>query len=440
MQDILWFIIEAIANLCDSYICTRFIVKSSDGKCRFFGSKGTKIAGSLILTASVTILNRLTLYEGLLGIIYVIEFLAFSLIFLQGSIIRKIFISILTNIVLISTGALTSNVLFALFKDNPMKIYTEHSLERIIFIVIGLAVRVYVFELLLRFTGGKKDNLKIKEWILIASVLTASFLIFAAIQIVVINSKLSDNNQSFLMLSELGLILINIICLYITVNLSETHKREEMLIIEKKQNEYTQKYAQTVKEQYEQTRRLRHDIKQYFTVLDELIAEEKYDEARALISKNYKNISRSEVVVDVGNNFVNSILNAKLTLAKSHGIDVICSVEKDLSGIESADLCNLLGNMLDNAIEAAEECEPEKRSIELNISATGNRLNITVRNSISHSVLTDNPNLSTSKPDKSDHGFGIKTIKSIAEKYGGTTDFYEENLIFVCRAELQKSR
>ena len=304
--------------------------------------------------------------------------------------------------------------------------------------VIGLAVRVYIFELLIRLTNGRKENLRIKEWILIASVLAVSFLIFAAIQVVIINSKLSENNQILLMLSEFGLILINIICLYITINLSDTHKREEKLVVEKKQNEYTQKYVQTINEQYEQTRRLRHDMKQYFTVLDGLISERKYSEARALISENYKSISCSEVVVNVGNDYVNSILNAKLTHAKSLQIDVICSIEKDLSGIESTDLCNLLGNMLDNAIEAAQECKTEKRSIELNISSLSNRLIVIVRNSINHSILAENPNLVTSKHDKSEHGYGIKTIKSITEKYDGTIDFFEENLTFVFRVELRK--
>ena len=220
--------------------------------------------------------------------------------------------------------------------------------------------------------------------------------------------------------------------------MSDTHKREEKLVVEKKQNEYTQKYVQTINEQYEQTRRLRHDMKQYFTVLDGLISERKYSEARALISENYKSISCSEVVVNVGNDYVNSILNAKLTHAKSLQIDVICSIEKDLSGIESTDLCNLLGNMLDNAIEAAQECKTEKRSIELNISSLSNRLIVIVRNSINHSILAENPNLVTSKHDKSEHGYGIKTIKSITEKYDGTIDFFEENLTFVFRVELRK--
>ena len=438
MLDAMWNFIELAANLCDSFLCINFIIKSFDGKCRYFNSKITLIVGTLLLATIVTAINKITTYEGILGAVYIVVYFVFSLIFLRGSILKKIFISLLANICLISSAALTSNVLFTIFNDDSMKIYTAHSLERLIFMVIGLAVRVYIFELLIRLTNGRKENLRIKEWILIASVLAVSFLIFAAIQVVIINSKLSENNQILLMLSEFGLILINIICLYITINLSDTHKREEKLVVEKKQNEYTQKYVQTINEQYEQTRRLRHDMKQYFTVLDGLISERKYSEARALISENYKSISCSEVVVNVGNNYVNSILNAKLTHAKSLQIDVICSIEKDLSGIESTDLCNLLGNMLDNAIEAAQECKTEKRSIELNISSLSNRLIVIVRNSINHSILAENPNLVTSKQDKSEHGYGIKTIKSITEKYDGTIDFFEENLTFVFRVELRK--
>lgn len=260
---------------------------------------------------------------------------------------------------------------------------------------------------------------------------------FAVIHITAISSN-STNGSLLLMVAELGLILINMVCWYITISFSRSNRHEEELLLLNKQNEYSHQYAEIVKEQYEQTRRLRHDMKQYCTVLGGLIVDKKYDEARALISENYKNISHSEVVVDVGNDFVNSILNAKLTLTKSLGIDVICSAEKDLSGIDSADLCNLIGNLLDNAIEAAQNCEPEKRSIELNISSSISRLNITVRNSIQSSVLNIDPSLKSTKHNSEEHGFGIKTIKYIAEKYNGTTDFYEEGTIFISRIELYK--
>ena len=54
------------------------------------------------------------------------------------------------------------------------------------------------------------------------------------------------------------------------------------------------------------------------------------------------------------------------------------------------------------------------------------------------SVLSDNPELNTSKPDASSHGYGVKTIKSIAEKYNGHASFYEENNKFVCQVNLFK--
>lgn len=438
MQSVLWFLIEVVANLCESFLCVHFIINSFDGKVKVLSSRVVHLIGTLAMTTVVTVLNKMTVYEGLLGLIYVLCFFVFEIIFLRGTVCKKFFISILTNICLISTAMLSGNILSVIF-NNHLQLFSEQTLERFAYMIFGIAFAAYIFTILSRFTYGNRFSLNIKEWALILSVLLISSLIIAAIHTNILNGNINKEQLYLLMLSELGLILINIICLYITSNLSETHKREEHLLVEKKQNEYTQKYAQTVKEQYEQTRRLRHDMKQYCTVLDGLIADKKYDEARELISENYKSISRSEVVVDVGNDFVNSILNAKLTLAKSLGIEVICSVEKELSGIESADLCNLLGNMLDNAIEAAQKCEPEKRSIELNLSSVGNRLNIIIRNSIGYSVLKENPNLATSKPDQSEHGFGIKTIKSITQKYGGTTDFYEENLTFVCRAEMQKS-
>ena len=431
MKDVLWTLLETISNLFESFLCIHFIITSFDGKTKKISSKAVYIIGTLCMTAVVSVLNGLTLYEGLFGLFYVIFFFIFSLIFLRGTIQKKIFVAILTNICLISTAAISGNILSVVF-DNHSQLFVEQTFERFIYMVIGISLAAYIFAILSRLTNSNKEALSAKEWVLILSVLIISSAVIAVIHIIILDDEIKDKHIYWLMLSELGIILINILCLYITVNLSETHKREEKLILENKRVEYNQKYAQAVKEQYEQTRRLRHDMKQYCTALDGLIADKKYSEARQLISENYEHISHTEVVIDVGNDFINALLNAKLTSAKSLGIDVICSVEKNLLGIESADLCSLIGNLLDNAIEAAQACEPEKRSIELNISASGGHLNIVVRNSIRNSVIKDNPRLSTTKANPSEHGFGIKTIKFIVKKYGGTVDFYEEDLTFIC--------
>ena len=102
------------------------------------------------------------------------------------------------------------------------------------------------------------------------------------------------------------------------------------------------------------------------------------------------------------------------------------------------DLCNILGNMLDNSIEACEKCEPSNRIIICDITDDGQRVMITVKNAIDTSVLYINPSLDTTKLEKEIHGFGVKTIKAIAEKYNGYVYFYEEDLTFVCKVIMYK--
>lgn len=133
---------------------------------------------------------------------------------------------------------------------------------------------------------------------------------------------------------------------------------------------------------------------------------------------------------------MNAILNSKLSIAKSKGIEVLCSSSSNIDGINEYDLCNLIGNMLDNAIEAA--TKTKNAIVEVSIISDKHRLMIKVSNSIDKSVLNNNPTLKTSKSCPAFHGFGTRSIKSIAEKYGGNADFYEEGLTFICRVELCK--
>lgn len=230
MLNVLWTCLELAANLFETLICIHFIIVSFGSRCRLTNSKNTHIIGTICMTAAVTALNFITDYEGVLGIIYVVLFFVFSAVFLRGTLCKKFFISILTVVCLISTATVSGNVLLAIFKNDPMNIYIEQGFERFIFLVIGVAMNVYVFALMQRLTCGKDYFLKAKEWILILSVLGISFFMIALIQIVILNSEI---NPSFLVIVEFGIIIINILCLYTTTDLSETHKREEGLLIEK---------------------------------------------------------------------------------------------------------------------------------------------------------------------------------------------------------------
>lgn len=438
MQNVLWMVLELAVNLIESFLCIHFVIGSFDRKCKVLELKGTYLIGTIGLAAVVTVLNQITEYEGVLGLIYAVYLTVFSLIFLRGALLKKFFISALTLLCLVSTAAVSGNIMVAVFKNEPIEIYTEHSFERFAFMVAGVALLAYALKLFSHFTGGRKDGLKSKEWMLILSILGISFLIIAAIHAIILSNDNKREHLDFLITSEIGIIFINILCLYITVNLSETHKREEQLIIDQRRSEYSQQYAQMIKEQYEQTRRLRHDMKQYADTVRGLLKAENLKAAESLAEEQTEILSSIATVINVDNDFLNAILNSKLSFAKSKNIDVLCSIENDISGIEDIDLCNLVGNLLDNAIAAAEKCDPDSRLIEIKISSLGSRLIITVRNSICCSVLNENPKLKSTKQDTSEHGFGIKTIKYLAEKYNGRFDYYEEGRTFVTSVELHR--
>ena len=109
---------------------------------------------------------------------------------------------------------------------------------------------------------------------------------------------------------------------------------------------------------------------------------------------------------------------------------VVRVMENSLNDINAVDIGVLFGNLLDNAIEAAEKTK--NRRITVDVQINGTYLSIIVSNSIECSILETNSTLETSKNNKISHGIGIKSIKSIVKKYEGMIQFYEESNEFCC--------
>ena len=437
-MDRLWTGFEFFITVFEAFVIMHFVCAFFDHS--FSSKKGRiiYICASVCYAFMVLTINSITSYEGWIGVVYSIYILAFSLIFLRGKLLTKILISILTDICLISVSTFSVNLMSVVFKSNVDAIYSEKTLSRFLMIIIDQLILFYVFAVFLRIFKKSKMNFGKKEWTFIITIFMASFLSIAAIQITLQKNDLSEQYIGILMVAELGLILINIICFFMMSILNNSHKAAEELSILKQQDEIRKQYAENVKYRYEEIRRIRHDMKQSYTVLETLLSENRTEEAIDYIRSGRSAIAQTEVLVDVGNDFVNSILNSKLSTAKQLGIEVICSSVKDISGIEAVDLCTLLGNMLDNAIEAAKQCPSEKSLIEVKITSSEGKLVIQVTNSIKCSVLNENSELKSTKQNPSEHGFGVKSIRLIAQKYFGSAKYFEEDNTLSCRVILYR--
>ena len=431
MTDFLWAAFELFITFFENLTVCHFI-------CRFLkldlkSRKGIilYLIGCVSFSVIVTVINNFTLYEGVYGLIYTVMFFAYSL-FLPGSVIKKAFAAILANIVIVCTNALVTSTISAASGNAVAEILVTHTLERVIAVLSVQILLIYIFGIILKITADKDVALRSSEWLLILSVFVVSFVSITFIHMSQLYSDYNENQTRILLIAELGLVIINLICFYMTVAMSKSNRQATLLKLEKQQQEYRIKYAETIKNQYEETARLRHDMKQNFEVLTMLSDEKKYDEIGAFLKQCKNEISNIDVCIDVGNVFINAILNTKISIARNHDINFVFTGSKQLDGVADIDMCNLLGNILDNAIENFSASPDAHKSIICNFSGDEYKIMIYVSNTIEKSVLSENHSLKTSKSRLQGHGYGIKTIKQIAEKYNGSADFYEKDNMFVC--------
>lgn len=437
MGNIGWNTFEIAATFCEQFIIFYFICSFLKHDFKTPKGKIVYVFGSVLSTALVTALNLVTLYDWWLSAVYIAFWFVFSLLFINGGVLSKLLAAVLSDAVSICTSNLVTGILSTTFFSTPTQFYYAQGAYRVLGVLMCQVLNLFLYSLILKIVNKTILKMKKKEWFLIISVFLISILSFAVIQIALNESKLSETTSLMLLLSEIGLIALNIICLYIMISLNQSNHAAEEMKLKEQQLKHDIQYAETVRSQYQEIRQIRHDIKQHLDAVSGLQLDGKIDAAQKYISDISSGLERIEMFMDVGNDFVNAILNSKLSIAKSRGIEVLCNSSSEVRGINEYDLCNLIGNMLDNAIEAAEKTG-DNAVVEVSIRSDKYKLMITVANSILQSVLNGNSNLKTTKKETELHGFGVKSIETIAEKYGGSADFYEEDLTFFCRVILCK--
>lgn len=180
---------------------------------------------------------------------------------------------------------------------------------------------------------------------------------------------------------------------------------------------------------YAETRRLKHDMRNHLLVIGAYLNEEKWEEAKAYTSEIIDKMELEYSYISSGNALMNYILNEKLSKAKLQGVYIKADVENlGFSQIAGIDFSAILGNLLDNALEAASSSK--EKQLWVHIKRKRGYDTIKISNSIDESVLQTNPLLKTSKTDAEAHGLGSKQIKSLVEKYDGILDIWEENGMF----------
>lgn len=385
----------------------------------------------LILSLIDIFLSQLKGFE-LISIIFLLfSIFTYSMIFLNGKILEKVLVSIIPTttvlpinlIVITAFGALSGNDRSASLVGGAMRIPVLFFTKDLFFLAC---------EILIRTKNKRSTNLTGYQWAIQISCFIISFLMASLLW----NNSRTYNDTSPLFLTIFLMIAALNVLLYILMNKMQHDNitREEYNLL-KANISAQEKLAVEVRERYSEVKKLRHDMKHYLTTAAELISDEKALEAKAYIERVVdEKINFSNAGVSTGSAVIDAVINNKITLCNSKGIKMKCSIDTQFDNTNDIDISILLSNLLDNAIRG---CDKSKSDIELIIGHNKSMTYIAVKNNIPVSVLTDNPNLETDKDNKSEHGYGIRSIKDIAKKYDGSAEFFEENGKFIAEIWLK---
>ena len=273
---------------------------------------------------------------------------------------------------------------------------------------------------------GQGEEIPGMYWVLL--LLLPVFSIYIAVVLCMLPKKYNlITGVSFVLL-----LLMNLIVFYLYDVLSQfmAEKIKENKIEEQNRNYEQQLYH--YEELFENTRALRHDLKNHFGVIY-LLAEQNQDKEVINYVQRFLDMSdNGGYRISTGNVSLDALISYKYEEAKRQGICINTEVAiAKNTRWNDVDLCTITGNLLDNAIRAAKDIE--NASIEFVMRQHENKMVIKVKNPYRGVLKRREDVFETTKQNKSRHGIGLEHIKKIVEQYHGVIDFDTQNGEFVVR-------
>ena len=205
--------------------------------------------------------------------------------------------------------------------------------------------------------------------------------------------------------------------------------------LENYQRELLDTHYQEVENMYRQMRGWRHYYLNHIQTMKVFAANGDLEAIRSYLDELDTDLNTVDTVVKTGNAMADAILNSKLSLAQQKRIAVNCKAKLPESlPVEDVDLCVILGNLLDNALEACERIPERERFLRVYLAVNGRQLYMSIQNSAKEELNFNERNYITQK--RGSHGFGMKRVSAVVEKYDGFLNLANEPGIFAAEVTL----
>ena len=331
----------------------------------------------------------------------------------------------------ISIMMLVSSLLFSVFSlfiDNMGELMQgSQTSVRFIYIAVAKLVQFLLYQLVLKLFRKNKE-LDLLNGLLSFAITVVTVLGLANLMRIAANTESEEKDTSILVLA-LILVLVNVALYVFIYRIQKLQKSKYELKLINDRIDLEEKHSKEANTIWNNIRKVRHDLKNHFSVMQAQL-----DKGDITACKDYLNniqettVENMGTLIRSGNTIVDYLINSQLSDKKDIQVLITGSVG-DFDDIADADMVSILGNIIDNAVEAVEKTTKTKR-IEIYFSRVkGNRI-IVCKNTVEEKVLEKNRKLFTTKSDASSHGLGHQIVESTVKKYNGFVDYFEEDDMF----------
>lgn len=225
------------------------------------------------------------------------------------------------------------------------------------------------------------------------------------------------------------------------IMVSASNSRLKLLTVSYEQQIHAQaEHYKALSDANWEVRRFRHDFKNTRIAIEKLLADGDQTQALSLLQacgdvQDAPN--RNMVLFDTGNGIADALLTDKQKCAAAHNTAIIFQGAIPQNALAPTDLCVILGNTVDNAIEACEKLPPGiERTVCVTCNCSSGFLFLTIQNPTAETVTVRDNHIATTKRDKTLHGFGLLSLQSVVKKYDGSVKLYTTENRFTVNIDL----
>lgn len=428
-------LIEEAYNLIEALIETWFVSSYLKPNSKYH-SKTAKIVLFTLIAIQTNIVSILKMHWILTLIFLSVSLSCITILFFKGSPSELIITSGTAVLLLALCDVCAFTIIGKLLGINYKLLVIRNNVSRLLGVLTAKMLYIIIATFILFFK--KKYKIFIHKHELILIIIT---ILLSGVQISLIRNIIYDQKKIYnlFLIILLCVLILDIILYHTMIYIGKKNVEEKNYSLMQKHIELQKESIHALEQKYDETAKIRHDIKNYISLALNMAEQKKYTELVQFLENLLdEKINSITSYIKTKRSVLGAILNSKLSKAKSNNIEMQCYILSEFENISDMDIGILLANLLDNAIEACERNRLHSEIIVKTWDEAGYYF-LEIGNTVESNILNNNPQLQTNKDNAEIHGVGLRSVRDIVKKYEGMISFEQKGNIFNVYVSLGKS-